>query len=253
MEAEDQNRGAQKSLSDYASPSVDGIASSIRRPIVQANNFEIKPSIIQMMQATIQFGGSINDDPNAHIANFLEICDTFKHNEVFDDAIRPRLFPFSLRDKAKACFVQYEMETLYEAWERFKKLLRKCPHHQLPMWLQVQTFYNGLSSTNRSMIDAAARGTIMRKTPDEAYELLDEMTSNSYQWQADRLPMRRPTVGHEVSNISALSAQVVTLNAKLDNLCNLSMPIRSITCDLCGAVGHGSVECQMGNTFASVP
>ena len=51
------------------------------------------------------------------------------------------------------------------------------------------------------MIDAAIGGTIMRKTPDEAYELLDEMASNGYQWQADRLPMRRPTVGHEVAQI----------------------------------------------------
>ncbi|XP_052203104.1 uncharacterized protein LOC127808573 [Diospyros lotus] len=290
MEEEDQNIEAQRSLRDYASPSVVGIASSIRRPTVQANNFEIKSAIIQMRQATVQFGGSVNDDPNAHIANFLEICDTFKHNRVSDDAIRLRLFPFSLRDKAKAwlsslppgsittgdvmaqkflakyfppsktakmrnditTFVQFEIETLYEAWERFKELLRKCPHHQLHVWLQVQTFYNGLSSTNRSMIDAAAEGTIMRKTPDEAYELLDEMASNSYQWQADRLPMRRPTIGHEVSNISSLSAQVAALNAKLDNLCNPSMPTRSITCDLCGAVGHSSVECQMGNTFANV-
>ena len=33
------------------------------------------------------------------------------------------------------------------------------------------------------MIDAATGGSIMRKTPDEAYEL-DEMTFNGYQWQA---------------------------------------------------------------------
>ena len=81
--------------------SVNGAISSIRRPAIQANNFEIKPAIIQMIQQTVQFEGLSQADPNVHIANFLEICDTFKHNRVIDDAIRLRLFPFSLRDKAK--------------------------------------------------------------------------------------------------------------------------------------------------------
>ena len=47
----------QKVLRDYAMPSVNGATSSIRRPAIQANNFEIKPAIIQMIQQTIQFGG----------------------------------------------------------------------------------------------------------------------------------------------------------------------------------------------------
>jgi hypothetical protein len=54
-----------------------------------------------MIQTSIQFYGLPNDDPNAHIASFMESCDTFKHNGVTDDAIRLRLFPFSLRDRAK--------------------------------------------------------------------------------------------------------------------------------------------------------
>ena len=36
-----------------------------------------------------------------HINIFLEICDLFKQNGVFDDAIKLRLFPFSLKDKAR--------------------------------------------------------------------------------------------------------------------------------------------------------
>ena len=55
-----------------------------------------------MIQTSIQFGGMPDDDPNAHIANFLEIYDTFKHNGVSLDAIRLRLFPSSLKDKAKS-------------------------------------------------------------------------------------------------------------------------------------------------------
>ena len=192
----------QKALRDYAMPSVNGAISSIRRPAIQANNFEIKSAIIQMIQQTVQFGGLSQEDPNVHIANFSGICDTFKHNGVTDDAIQLRLFPFSLRDKAKVwlnslppgiittweelaqkflvkyfppaniaklrndntTFIQFEGESLYEAWERYKDLLRRCPHHNLPAWLQVQTFYNGLGATNRSMIDAAAGGALMSKT-----------------------------------------------------------------------------------------
>ena len=74
---------------------------SITKPTVQANNFEIKPAIIQMIQQSVRFNGDLKEDPNQHIANFLEICDTFKLNGVSDDAIRLRLFPFSLGDKAK--------------------------------------------------------------------------------------------------------------------------------------------------------
>ena len=43
----------QRSLIDYVTPTVKGTISSIRRPSIQANNFEIKPSIIQMIQTSI--------------------------------------------------------------------------------------------------------------------------------------------------------------------------------------------------------
>src|SRR5262249_49393215 len=91
----------QWTMMDYAKPSFDGTNSSITRPVVAANTFEIKPAVIQMIQNTVQFGGLPSEDPNSHIASFLEICDTFKVNGVSNDAIWLRLFPFSLRDRAK--------------------------------------------------------------------------------------------------------------------------------------------------------
>ena len=148
----------------------------------------------------------------------MEICDTFKHNGLIDDAIRLRLFHFSLRDKAKVwlnslplgiittweelaqkflakyfpptktaklrnditTFIQFKGESLYEAWERYKDLLQRCRHHDLPAWLQVQTFHDGLEATNRSMVDAVASGALMSKTHEAAYELLEELASNNY-------------------------------------------------------------------------
>ena len=81
-----ENQVPNRALKDYSIPNMT--ISSIRRPAIQANNFEIKPAIIQMIQNSVQFAGLANDDPNIYIVNFLGICDTFKHNGVSDDAIR---------------------------------------------------------------------------------------------------------------------------------------------------------------------
>ena len=103
MAEEEANQVApQRTLMEYVRPGFNANQQSVARPPVNANNFEIKPALLQMIQSSVQFYGLSNEDPNAHIANFLEICDTFKYNGVSDDAIRLRLFPFTLKDRAKA-------------------------------------------------------------------------------------------------------------------------------------------------------
>ena len=54
-----------------------------------------------MIQNSVQYHGLPSEDPNLHIAYFLDICDMFKVNGVPDDAIRLRLFLFSLKDKVR--------------------------------------------------------------------------------------------------------------------------------------------------------
>lgn len=77
-------------------------------------------------------------------------------------------------------FYQYEGESLYESWERFKAMLRKCPLHGMLRWFLVQTFYNSLSSSNRTLIDVVAGGAINNKTEDDAYDLIELMAMNNY-------------------------------------------------------------------------
>ena len=119
--AEDQRvqQARNHALQEYMMPNPGDNLSSIVRPNVDANNFEIKPAIIQMI-SQFQFGGLLTEDPNAHLAQFLEICDTFKMNGVSSDAIKLRLFPFSLRDKAKLWLYSL-MPQLIRSWDVLSK------------------------------------------------------------------------------------------------------------------------------------
>ena len=83
-----------RTLMEYAQPSIEGTASCIRRPQIQAHRFELKPSYVNMIQNSVQFHRLPSEDPNLHIAYFIEIYDMFRVDDVPDDAIRLRFFSF---------------------------------------------------------------------------------------------------------------------------------------------------------------
>ena len=108
----EENEHNDRAMKDYLAPTLEGCSSSIVRPPVQANNFELKTSLIQFVQQNCQFARLLNEDPNEHFNNFLEICGTIKINSAMGDAIRLRLFHFSLRDKARAWLKSLSQGTL---------------------------------------------------------------------------------------------------------------------------------------------
>ncbi|GJW13416.1 integrase, catalytic region, zinc finger, CCHC-type containing protein [Tanacetum coccineum] len=63
-------------------------------------------------------------------------------------------------------FQQEPDETLYQAWERFKELLMKCPRHYLTEMQEVILFYNGLDVPTRQLLDS--KGAIPTKTTVDA-------------------------------------------------------------------------------------
>lgn len=142
-----------------------------------------------------------------------------KANGVNPKAIRLRLFPFSLRDRVRAWlqylpsnyittwdelkkvflaryfppskivmlrvqingFRQKDNESLFEAWERYKDMLRLCPYHGLEQWLIIHTFYNSLLYNTKLNLDAVAGGDLIDKPYEEAYQLIENMAQNHFQ------------------------------------------------------------------------
>ena len=59
----------------------------------------------------------------------------------------------------------------------------------------MHTFYNGLSNSARTIIDASIRGALMKKTTNQAYEILEDTTTNTNQWPRDRSAPKKPLAG----------------------------------------------------------
>ena len=112
-------------------------------------------------------------------------------------------------------FYQYEGELLYEVWERFKDLLRKCPHHSFTKWMQVHHFYNGLSRPTRTLIDTSAGGAIMRKNEVEVYQILQNIALNDCQWLVNKAAPKKPAELFDLNMFTNMSAQLFTLSKQL--------------------------------------
>nr|GEU56956.1 reverse transcriptase domain-containing protein [Tanacetum cinerariifolium] len=105
-----------------------------------------------------------------------------------------KYFPSSMVTKLRneiTKFRQDPNESLFEAWERYKLSIDRCPNHNMLLVTQIDTFYNGLTLRHRDTINAAAGGTFMQKTPEECYKLIENMTAHHNHW--DTLATRDET------------------------------------------------------------
>ena len=83
---------------------------AVRKPDIE-EEFEIKEPFLSMIQE-MNFDGRINDDLIQHVESFLDICDLFKIRGASSDAIKLRLFPFSLSGEAKIWVKNLEPDSI---------------------------------------------------------------------------------------------------------------------------------------------
>ena len=65
-------------------------------------------------------------------------------------------------------FQQGEDESLYTAWERYKKLLKRCPMHGIELKTQMDIVYHSLNDASKGIIDVACCRSFKRKSAKKA-------------------------------------------------------------------------------------
>ncbi|CAM8999709.1 unnamed protein product [Rhodiola kirilowii] len=238
-------------LGDYTAPRVSGFQSTIAPPGIANNTWELKTGLIQMVQNN-QFSRRMNEDLHQHLKHFIQMCNTVKTNGVPPESYYLRLFPFSLSDKAsrwlgshvegtfttwdklaEAFLQQYfpplnktahfrnkiisfrsmDGETLYEAWERYKELMRMCPHHNLELWHIMDTFYQGIDQGMRTLINQTAGGGLSEKAAQD-YHLWTSDRGNP----KDKKGVQDLYLADDTNEITELTNTVKMLATEIKNL-----------------------------------
>ncbi|GJX10902.1 reverse transcriptase domain-containing protein [Tanacetum coccineum] len=194
----------QRTMAELLHAPTEGYEEAIVVPPILAEHFELKHSLINMMTSD-QFFGLEKDNPHDHIRWFNKITSIIKYKDVPNSAIKLMLFPFSLAGAARhwlekepprsiltwedlvskfineffppsrttnlrneiSNFQQRFDESFHEAWDRYKDLLRACPHYGFTELHQLDTFYNALNPTDQDSLNSAAGGNLLeRRTQD---------------------------------------------------------------------------------------
>ncbi|GJW22688.1 reverse transcriptase domain-containing protein [Tanacetum coccineum] len=200
----------QRTMAELLCAPTEGYAEAIVVPPILAEHFELKHSLINMMTSD-QFFGLEKDNPHDHIRWFNKITSTIKYKDVPNSAIKLMLFPFSLAGAARrwlekepprsiltwedlvskfineffppsrttnlrneiSNFQQRFDESFHEAWDRYKDLLRACPHHGFTELHQLDTFYNALNPADQDSLNSATGGNLLERRTQDVLTIIE--------------------------------------------------------------------------------
>ncbi|GKE65190.1 hypothetical protein Tco_1519351 [Tanacetum coccineum] len=114
----------------------------------------------------------------------------------FQNPSRNTTFPFQ---RYTLVFQQHHDEPIYDAWTRFKNLIKRVPHHGLDLWSLTQFFYDHVNDYTRMDLDFAADGNLRKLSGEEAWEAIENFAQGQKEW--DNLP--NIISEQEVTNLKA--------------------------------------------------
>ena len=100
---------AGKSLSDYARPVLQRPVTRIHSPIGRGANIRIDSHVMSMLPI---FHGKPSEDPYRHVDELSQVCEINHLQNVPADTMKMKLFPATLRDRAKGWFLKLGKNSL---------------------------------------------------------------------------------------------------------------------------------------------
>ena len=91
-------------LCDFTNTNNNDFLSTPIAPITDAESCETNAALLNLVMKD-QFSGLPSEDAATHPNNFVDLCDMQNKRDVDNDIVKLKLFPFSLRDRAKTCFL----------------------------------------------------------------------------------------------------------------------------------------------------
>nr|GEZ55620.1 reverse transcriptase domain-containing protein [Tanacetum cinerariifolium] len=134
-----------------------------------------------------------------------------------------------------------------EAWDRFKDLLRACPHHGFSELHQLDTFHNALNSKDQDSLNSAAGGNFLEKMPRECLAIIESKSKVRYS--------RKKLVVAKVSmntSISGISPNVAELKDMVKALL-LDKKSKNQSPDPVKAVEESCVTCGGAHSYHNCP
>ncbi|GJW89943.1 reverse transcriptase domain-containing protein [Tanacetum coccineum] len=258
---------AERTMEELLRAPTEGYGEAIVLPEINADHFEIKTNLLQLVQAntvyvswefflkTMMFPYSLEGaaktwyekEPPNSILTWEDLVTKFVN----------QFFPPSKTTHLKneiSRFTQKFEETFSEAWERFKELLRACPHHGFTELTQVDTFYNGLNENEQDSLNAAAGGNLLSKTTREALNIIENKSKVRYSRNRSNASRMNATSSKTDERIDKLADQLSTLVEIVSKKVVTPAPVKAVeeTCVTCGGA-HSWYNCPAtDNNQASV-
>ncbi|GJV87686.1 reverse transcriptase domain-containing protein [Tanacetum coccineum] len=148
-----------RTMAELLQAPTEGYEDAIVVPEIAAANFEIKHGLL-----TSRIW--LEKEPPRSIQTWDDLVAKFI-NQFF-----PPSKTTNLRNEITN-FKQRFDESFSEAWDRFKDLLRACPHHGFSELHQLDTFYNALNVNDQDSLNSAAGGNFLDKRPADCSSIIE--------------------------------------------------------------------------------
>nr|GEX20818.1 hypothetical protein [Tanacetum cinerariifolium] len=148
---------------------IEGYENVIVVPPINANNFELKQTLINLVQTRTW----LDKEPPHSILTWEDLVSKFI-NQFFP----PSKTTYPRNEIVN--FLQKPNETFNEACERFKDLLRQCPRHGFSELHQLETFYNALNPNDQDALNSAAGGNFLDNIPRECLAIIESKSKVRY-------------------------------------------------------------------------